>query len=181
MRHDSSTLVIPLTQEHFALVDVADYSLVRSHSWYLTAQGYAGANIYGGGRRKARLMHRVILGIVDSDFFYTDHINGDRLDNRRCNLRVVTPTENSMNRPGRGGSSRYKGVHWHKGGRRWRAMIMVGRKGQHLGYFDTEIEAATAYDARAWQLFGDVARLNFPRTENAPCIDLKKLLALDKG
>lgn len=100
------------------------------------------------------------------DGMQTDHINGDRLDNRRANLRICNGMENARNR---GVSarhieipSRYKGVSWERRAARWQAQIGCDGKKFHLGLFATEEEAARAYDAKARELHGDFARLNFP-------------------
>jgi hypothetical protein len=86
-----------------------------------------------------------------------DHINGNGLDNRRCNLRICTPAQNGLNsRPRVDGKSRFKGVFPH--GDRWRAKV----GGRHLGLFDDEVEAAKARDRLARKLHGKFARLNFP-------------------
>lgn len=74
-----------------------------------------------------------------------DHINQDKLDNRIENLREATHSQNSRNKKGRG-RSKYRGVSWHSENDKWRARIKVNGKTIHLGLFDTEIEAAQAYD-----------------------------------
>lgn len=90
-----------------------------------------------------------------------DHINGNGLDCRRGNLRLCTKSENQRNRrPNQNGTSGYKGVGWYKKYNCWRVRIQVNGKKQHIGYFDNEIDAATAYDNAAKQLHGEFARLN---------------------
>jgi len=92
-----------------------------------------------------------------------DHINGDRLDNRRANLRIVTKQQNRQNigkQSHREMTSRYKGVVQHPKTLRWRAIVKTGGKQRHLGYFATEHEAALAYNTAARELFGEFARLN---------------------
>lgn len=91
-----------------------------------------------------------------------DHINGIRSDNRIENLREVTISQNSYNQKHNGGKSRYKGV--TTGTQRskpWRAHITLNGKTRHLGYFDTEIEAAKAYDNEAKRIFSEHRKLNF--------------------
>lgn len=91
-----------------------------------------------------------------------DHINGDRLDNRIENLRPVTALQNSQNSKGLSHKN-YKGACYRENKRKWQSCIQVERKFKHLGYYETEIEAAKAYDHAASKYFGDYARLNFER------------------
>jgi hypothetical protein len=108
-------------------------------------------------------IHRIILGLSKGDDLQVDHINRNGLDNRRENLRVCTHQQNQMNRPSRGGSSSYKGVDWRTSHNKWRASIKLNQKKKFLGHFQTELEAAQAYDAAAIILHGEFALLNFPR------------------
>lgn len=94
-------------------------------------------------RRHFRL-HRELLGLSESDTREVDHINRDRLDNRRCNLRVVTHAQNGQNVPAQGGTSPHRGVSFCRQTGRWRAHVMIDGKQNQLGRFDTEQEAAIA-------------------------------------
>lgn len=100
--------------------------------------------------------HRIILLIANGCFpeHQVDHINGDRLDNRLCNLRCVTPRENHMNvkRPSNS-TSGHVGVHWFKSTQKWQAHIKVNRKRINLGYF-ADINEAIAARAAANIKFG---------------------------
>jgi hypothetical protein len=76
----------------------------------------------------------------------TDHINGDRANNKWSNLRECTKAENQQNRASKKGSlSKYPGIHWHKRAQKWQAQIKINRKNKHIGLFETEDEAYAAY------------------------------------
>jgi len=106
-------------------------------------------------------MHRAIMNPPDGTV--VDHINRNSLNNRRCNLRICTQKENLRNgRPSRRSTSRFKGVYFDKQTRKWIAKIGYNGKTIHLGSFEDEVEAAKAYDRKAYELFGDFAYLNFP-------------------
>ena len=94
-----------------------------------------------------------------------DHINRNPSDNRIENLRECTQSQNCMNsrKKRKGFSSKYKGVCWYKPSKKWQAVIQLNKKQIYLGRFDTKIEAAKVYDEKAIELFGEFAKLNFPR------------------
>jgi hypothetical protein len=159
--------LIPIEAGHVAIVNAADYEWVARYNWLLlrghNGKFYAHASVTGG----SLYMHRLIAETPAG--YETDHINGNGLDNRRANLRIATPSQNSANmwkpqRPdGRPRTSIYKGVHWAKGSRKWVAKIEVSGCSKYLGSFTVEADAARAYDAAAEAAWGDFARLNFPR------------------
>lgn len=105
------------------------------------------------------MMHRLIMEAKQQQ--KVDHINGDGLDNRKENLRFATTSENAMNKCStKNKSSSYKGVSWYKRYKKWQAQIKFKGKSIYIGIFDTEIEAAKAYDNKAKELFGEFAKLN---------------------
>lgn len=107
-------------------------------------------------------MHRFIMDAPKGQ--QVDHINGNKLDNRKSNLRICSHSENLRNqRKPKDNKSGFKGVSWHKGAKRWCAEIRSNGKRHHLGYFDTAEDAAKAYDIAATLIHGDYARLNFPK------------------
>jgi hypothetical protein len=114
--------------------------------------------------RRNVYLHHFIIGDPPPGMV-VDHINGDRLDNRRANLRFCTLAQNKQNsRPYRGGTSRYKGVSWKRTGKgtgKWLARIRVDGKDIHLGFHKEEEEAAKAYDTAAIRYYGEFARTNF--------------------
>lgn len=131
------------------MIDRTDLALVKSINWTIHSAGYAKG--YLGGRQV--LMHKLLLPKAKE----VDHINRDRLDNRRSNLREVTRTENCMNKGKlENTSSRFKGVSWHSQIKTWRA-----RLGNFQITTKDEIEAAYIYDQAVLQMFGKHAFTNF--------------------
>ncbi len=123
------SVVLPITKTAFVIVDDSDADLVSAHTWHLV-------------NRKGQLV---------------DHINGNGLDNRRCNLRLCTQSENAMNRRVSLGVSEFKGVSWSTSSGKWIATIQDER----VGYFASEEAAARAYDVEAIKRFGEFAACNF--------------------
>lgn len=142
----------------FAIVDDSDFEHLSQYRWRYS-QGYALRNATVNGKEITILMHRVILNLQPGQ--QADHINGDKLDNRRSNLRAATHADNLRNRPAHGRHSQYKGVCYDITNRRWKYTLQVDNQ-RIGGYRSTEIEAARAYDALAIQHHGDFAWLNFP-------------------
>jgi hypothetical protein len=126
---------IPLTQGKFTIVDVVDYDFLMQWKWYCINVGYAARAT--SRPRKVILMHRVINNTPNN--LLTDHINGNKLDNRRCNLRNCTSTQNVKNRGKTkfNRTSNYKGVQWRTHANKWCATIMDNYKSLYLGYFNT--------------------------------------------
>lgn len=149
---------IKLSQNQRAKVDNVDYQYLNQWKWSLTSHGYALRMTKEG---KAIYMHKLVNNTPDG--FQTDHANGDRLDNRRENLRSCTISQNRMNSRimSKYNTSGYRGVYWHKQHGKWNARIQVNKKGIHLGLFTDKIEAAKAYDIAAVEHHGEFASLNF--------------------
>jgi hypothetical protein len=149
---------IPLAKGRSALVDDDDFARVSEYQWHITSSGYVAGMIIIDGAHKLVYLHRFLLNAPSGQV--VDHINGDRLDNRQDNLRLVTRAQNQWNRKVQHNRSGYKGVCWHRRKRKFYARIQANGRRYHLGYFDTAEEAAQAYDAAARRLFGEYARLN---------------------
>jgi len=112
------------------------------------------------GKRITEYLHRLIAGALPGQ--YVDHINGDIHNSTKTNLRIATSSQNLQNSiPRKGCVSSFKGVVWHAEGRKWQAQINVESKYKYLGLFESEVDAAKAYDAAAKIHFGEFARLNF--------------------
>jgi len=159
----SGVWCVELTQGFIALVDSCDIGVIKKHSWSINNTGYARTCI----NRKNILMHRMIMNSAPGD--EVDHINGNRTDNRRNNLRHVSRPQNSWNYHKRQiGPSGFRGVCYQANCKKWKAQIRHNIKNYHIGLFDTPKEAAIAYDKEARRLRGAFARLNFPdETENS--------------
>jgi len=138
------------------LVDEEDWHELMRSSWTNNV-GYAMGQI----DRKYWRMHRYIMQTTDKDIFI-DHINGNRLDNRKENLREVTPAENGMNKKPRNdenATSKYKGVN-RRSVNRFGAIVTKNGINYNLGLFIDEKDAARAYNEKAKELFGEFANLN---------------------
>lgn len=152
--HDSFIIGKTTTGDEF-LFDLADYDLVKRHAWHI-GDGYARTNLSSG---KSIFLHRLILGPPPD--VYIDHINRNRLDNRRANLRWATKSQNSVNSGlCRKNNTGYKGVSFHKIRHKYRARIKVFGSEKHLGLYNTPQEAAIAYNDAASFYFGEYAYLN---------------------
>ena len=157
---------IPLTQGKFAIVDDEDFEKLNVHKWHLQKSAnfyyYAVRRKNIRGKEIAIYMHREILGLRPTDNQVVDHIDHEGLNNRRFNIRICTNQENRMNsKHNKNSLSKFKGVSWHKHRRKWYASIKVNGRSQHLGSFDSEIEAAKVYDSKAKKLCGEFACTNF--------------------
>ena len=155
---------IPLTRGKVALVDDIDFDRLNKHKWHAQKgrnTWYAVRNTYHNCICTTIQMHREILGLGYGDPRQCDHRNHNGLNNQRDNLRICTRSQNQYNqRPQSGKSSIYKGVSWCKREKKWRSYIHIKRHRISLSYFDSEIEAAKAYDQKAIELFGKFAHIN---------------------
>lgn len=162
---DPSVRYVALTRNKFALVDAEDYERVNQFKWCVSAKGnkmYAyrkdhGKNVY---------LHQFLMNPPQGKV--VDHIDGNGLNDRKSNLRNCTKQQNLWNRGPTARDSRFKGVHFCKWTRKWYARIGYHGTTICLGPFDKEIEAARAYDRKAYELFGEYAYLNFPEEIRSP-------------
>lgn len=150
---------IELSKGGYTTVDDEDYEWLSKYAWHPHRGGYAYRS-HADGRDKTVLMHRAILekhGIDLTDVF-VDHINRDKLDNRKCNLRSCNAAQNGQNR-GKTyrNQSGYKGVDWVQKDGFWRAKIRVYGKLLCIGYFDSALDAAVAYNHAAAEHFKEFA------------------------
>lgn len=149
---------IPLTQGKFAIVDDEDYDFLMQWKWTHSG-GYAYRLKTVRGVSKKIWLHRETNKTPDG--LFTDHINGDRLDCRKENLRTCTYAENNKNAAIRkDNKSGYRGVYWEKGVKKWRVVINTDGIRKCFGFFEDVLEAAETYNKNAKLLHGDFARLN---------------------
>jgi hypothetical protein len=160
---DPNIRYIPLTRGLYAIVDAADYEWLSKYKWF-ALDGHRGK--FYAGRKHGRTilqMHRAIMkpprGMV------VHHINGNGLDNRRCNLLICTAEQNSRSRQPASTASGFIGVYPY--GKRWRALIQRRGEALYEAVFNDKVEAALARDRKAIEFFGVAACLNFPNLNGA--------------
>lgn len=161
---------IQLSQGYKTIVDDEDYERLSQFSWGIST---CNSGVYPTrsepiegtkpARRRAIRMHVEIMNPPAG--MLVDHINGDTLDNRRCNLRVCTKGQNQMNmRRNSRNTSGYRGVHWHALRGKWVAMIKVNGERHYLGLFESVEAAATAYAEASRKYHGEFGRPDLPQT-----------------
>lgn len=153
--------LIPLSGKYgkgkFAKVSHEDYERLSQYNWYVT-QGYVETSAYPKHYR----MHRMVLN-AEYESAHIDHINRDKLDNRRSNLRLCSQAENNRNVHQKGrGANTYQGVRFDKKLGKWTANFHFEGKNYYLGAYDSEIDAAKVRDGIAKFLDPNFSFLNFP-------------------
>lgn len=142
----------------FTIVDDADFPLLSKIRWNFAGLGYVQGFIKRDGIKKKVLMHRLILQAPKE--LQVDHIDGDKQNNQRSNLRLATGYDNQRNRPKpKANKSGYKGVH-KIGHNKWRAQIRNGTRILSLGSYPSPEAAAIAYDKAAKKIHGAFALTN---------------------
>jgi len=166
------TVRIPLHSRKYpglyAIVDEEDAELVSQFRWrpYKSRYGHDLFYAFTNRRMDTRLtdnmlMHRLVMGLSKHDPD-VDHVDGDGLNNSKSNLRTCTVSQNQANRHTLRAdkSSVFRGVTWHKQISKWQAQVKVNGRSLYLGCFESEVDAAIAYNKAALQHFGEFARLN---------------------
>jgi hypothetical protein len=143
----------------YTLVDDEDYEYLNQWKWHKGNHGYVSNCKWTNGKTVHELIHRVITKAPKD--MYVDHINHNKIDNRRCNLRICTQSQNVSNQ--RPKKQKYKGVVFIKFGKRnkrWKFEICCNKEKFTSKSYLTEKEAAIAYNEKALELFGEFACLN---------------------
>lgn len=137
------------------IIDKDMYPLMYKHTWSIQ-KNYV--------RTKDKLLSRIVMNCNENDNnLVVDHINGNTLDNRKCNLRLVTQAQNMLNKSSsKNSSSKYLGVYYDKITKKWAAVIGINGKQIHLGVFEREQDAALARDYATKKYYKGFGRLNFP-------------------
>ncbi len=151
---------VALTQEKFAMVDAEDYERVNRYKWCVSGKGntlYAYRKDHGRNVYLHQFLMKPRKGKV------VDHIDHNGLNDRKGNLRVCNKHQNMLNRRPAVRSSQYKGVRRCRWNGKWYATLRHNGATIRLGPFDHEIDAAQAYDRKAYEFFGEYAYLNFPQ------------------
>jgi hypothetical protein len=150
----------------WTILDQEDYYLYGHIKWCLGAHRARAYAISGARDRKGKIQTISLHGVImkPRKGLVVDHRNGDSLDNRKANLRLATRTQNSCNKQKTKSktTSKYIGVSYEKGQKRWAVKVKYRGKSHWVGGFKSEIEAAKARDKAAKKYHGEFARLNFP-------------------
>jgi hypothetical protein len=151
---------IKITQGYTCIIDEDDKDLAKLKWFY--SKGYAVRSVYTKNGRSSKGIHRFIAERIFGNYnsnYQVDHINQNTLDNRRCNLRLSTASENRRNRGKTAkNTSGYKGV--TRSNNKWQAQIHTNGKCHYLGMYESLEEAARVYNEAAIRLHGEFASLN---------------------
>lgn len=138
------------------LFDIEDLPLINSRSWYVDKDGYLASSYIYAGRRCFTMFHRLVMKACQGQV--VDHINRNRADNRKGNLRCCTRFENNLNRGRRStNKSGVIGVHYDKKRHKWIANITYNKRRIFIGRYSSKDEAIKARLAKEAELFKDFA------------------------
>lgn len=140
--------IIQLKSGCQAIIDDEDFDLVNQFKWHIAGRGYA----YYNNRKQRGSMHRLVMHAKKGDCI--DHINENKLDNRKCNLRFCTHSTNLQRRTNL--SKPLRGIEERSNGK-FRVRIYKNRKAIHLGMFDKKEDAIEAYNRAVGDLYDNYA------------------------
>ncbi len=146
--------LLDLPHGHQAIIDEINWPAVRALTLYRGTNGYVYYSIWGNGKSQPRTLHSFLKYAPAGS--HIDHINGDKLDNRCANLRVVSPSKNQVNRKrlNKNNRSGVRGVDRAFG--KWRAQITVNRTNNYLGLFENKDDAVAARRQAELEYFGEL-------------------------
>lgn len=146
---------IYIIKNNTIIIDKETYKLMYKHTWGVY-QNYV--------KTGNKLLSRMIMNCNENDNdLVVDHINSNTLDNRKCNLRLITQSQNTLNQSSsKNSTSKYIGVNWDKKSKKWAARIGINGESIYLGVFDREQDAALARDYSTKKYYKGFGRLNFP-------------------
>lgn len=157
------------------IIDTADIPIVSNRRWHRKDNGYIVSTLKRGNKRYWRL-HDFLLNPGDRPNVIVDHINRDKSDCRRSNLRFVTPQQNCMNKSlSKNNKTGYAGVFFDKDIGHYRAKIVLNNRIIRLGYSDNPVECAQMYNVGAELLFREFAGHHNDVPE--PSIELRRTVA----
>jgi len=147
---------IYLTRGKESIIDKEDYDRVNKYMWHTGNHGYASHK----NNSESLLLHRFIMSPKEGE--YVDHINGNKLDNRKVNLRICSNSENAMHRVNlqSNNKSGYQGVHFDKSRGKWMSYIKVDNKRIGLGRFNAKEEAIKVRKDAETKYFGEFKPLD---------------------
>lgn len=151
---------IKLNHGYYAILDKKDYIKLKKYTWFIrNNKNTIYVERWGKKEQPHIHMHREIMNPKYNE--QVDHINGNGLDNRRCNLRICSQSQNQANSKIRkDNTSGYKGITFHKATNKWQAQIQINKERKHLGVFSDIKEAKKTYDEALIKYFGIFAKTN---------------------
>lgn len=147
----------------FFIFDISDYEYISKQHWYIKSNGYV-------CNTKGEYLHRLLMGVTEFGE-YVDHINGNKHDNRRCNLRICSNAENIRNSNIRkDNTSGIKGVWFSKQNNKWIASIKVNYEFKYIGSFDDLNLAIKAREEAEEIYFGEYSYKNSQNMNTEVCL-----------
>jgi len=151
--HDNVVSVSVLNNKEHILLDLEDWENLKEYTFHIGSNGYASCLYFGERKRMHQIIMKTPIGKV------TDHINGNRLDNRKSNLRICSQLENAHNsKISSINTSGTKGVYWDKSRNKWAAQIKYDYKAYGLGRFNNIEDAIQAREEAEIKYFGEFRR-----------------------